>query len=140
MHYSKANGTGQARDSLLRALAEMFVCATPDAALVAVDSALNLSELRRHQLGDLGAAMAPHLRSLLRLVDGGSQSGLEALVRLFLKRHQIRFRTQVRVRSVGRVDILVGDRLVLELDGEGFHTGIEFEEDRRRDFELVMQG
>ena len=71
---------------------------------------------------------------------GGSQSGLETLVRLFLIRQRIRVRSQVRVAGVGHVDLVVGDRLVLELDGEEFHTGLAFEEDRRRDFALVQQG
>jgi very-short-patch-repair endonuclease len=36
--------------------------------------------------------------------------------------------------------VLVGDRLVIEIDGAGFHTGVEFEADRRRDFELIQRG
>ncbi|MDJ0323468.1 DUF559 domain-containing protein [Cryobacterium sp. PH31-AA6] len=140
VHYSRAPGAGEARDPLLRALAEMFACDRGDAAVIAVDSALNLGELAPHQLGDLVAATVPHRRAALALCDGRSQSGLETLVRLFLVRQRIRVRCQVRVPGVGRVDLLVGDRLVLELDGEEFHTGLAFEEDRRRDFELVQQG
>lgn len=140
VHYSTAAGTGEARDPLVRALAEMFACGQGDSALIALDSALNLGELRPHQLDDLARAIVPHRRALLALCDGGSQSGLETLVRLFLVRQRIRVRSQVRLPRVGRVDLLVGDRLVLELDGEEFHTGLAFEEDRRRDFELVQQG
>ncbi len=140
VHYSRAGGTDAARDPLVRALAEMFTCGPGDSALIAVDSALNLGELRPHQLADLADAMVPYRRPLLALCDGRSQSGLETLVRLFLIRQRIRVRSQVRVAGVGHVDLLVGDRLVLELDGEAFHTGLAFEEDRRRDFALVQQG
>lgn len=38
------------------------------------------------------------------------------------------------------MDFLVGHRLVIEVDGRAFHTGPAFDEDRRRDFELVMRG
>lgn len=59
---------------------------------------------------------------------------------MLLRGRGIRHRTQVWIDSVGRVDILVGDRLIIEIDGAGFHTGVEFERDRRRDFEFVMRG
>ncbi|MDR6905382.1 very-short-patch-repair endonuclease [Agromyces sp. 3263] len=47
---------------------------------------------------------------------------------------------QVVIDGAGRVDILVSDRLVIEVDGRAFHTGTAFDEDRRRDFELVTRG
>ncbi len=69
-----------------------------------------------------------------------SVGGTETIVRLLLRGRRVRHRTQVSIDGVGRVDVLVGDRLVIEIDGAGFHTGPEFERDRRRDFELVMRG
>jgi len=140
VHYSRAPGTGRARDMLVRALTEMFLCDPGDAAIVAVDSALNLRELNPGGLAELRANLSPAQQQRLAFVNAGSDSGLETLLRLFCVRQRMRVRTQVRIRGVGRVDLLVGDRLVLELDGEGFHTGIEFENDRRRDFELVQLG
>ena len=73
-------------------------------------------------------------------MDPGSASGIETVVRLFLRTHGIRHRVQVRFSGVGRVDLLIGDRLIIEVDGERFHTGPEFEADRRRDLALVMRG
>jgi very-short-patch-repair endonuclease len=47
----------------------------------------------------------------------------------------------VVIAGVGRVDLLIGERLVLELDGAEWHTGIDaIERDRRRDRELVARG
>ncbi len=41
---------------------------------------------------------------------------------------------QVEIRGVGRVDFLVGERLVIEVDGREYHVDVErFENDRRRD-------
>ena len=78
--------------------------------------------------------------NLLDLVDGGCQSGTETIVRMLLRSRRHGHRTQVWIDGVGRVDILVGDRLIIEIDGAGFHTGAEFERDRRRDYELIMRG
>ena len=42
---------------------------------------------------------------------------------------------------VGEVDLLVEGRVVVELDGFAYHSGRrEFDEDRRRDRELALQG
>ena len=42
--------------------------------------------------------------------------------------------------GVRRVDLLIGDRLVIELDGRAFHSGEDFERDRRQDLELALRG
>ena len=48
---------------------------------------------------------------------------------------------QVSVPEVGRVDFIVGDGLVIEVDGAQFHTDhAAFEEDRRRDAVLAASG
>jgi very-short-patch-repair endonuclease len=47
----------------------------------------------------------------------------------------------VAIPRVGRVDTVVGERLVLESDGHRYHSSLEqFHEDRRRDLELAAQG
>ncbi|GLK18879.1 endonuclease domain-containing protein [Herbiconiux flava] len=52
-----------------------------------------------------------------------------------------RLRSQVQIEGVGRVDLLLGDRLVLELDGYRWHSSrTGFEEDRHRDLELARRG
>ncbi|WP_299573327.1 DUF559 domain-containing protein [uncultured Williamsia sp.] len=49
--------------------------------------------------------------------------------------------TQHRVPGVGRVDLLVGERLVIEVDSHAHHTGVErYEADRARDRRLVQLG
>ncbi|KQQ92956.1 hypothetical protein ASF62_14335 [Leifsonia sp. Leaf325] len=140
VHYSRRPGTDRAMDGVLDALVEMFLCCESRAAVVATDSALNLGLLHSDQVEQLRSLIPADRRKFVDRVDGGAQSGIETLARLLLTARRIRFRTQVWISRVGRVDILVGDRLVLELDGRAFHTGEAFEEDRRRDLELVMQG
>lgn len=54
---------------------------------------------------------------------------------------KVELRQQVRVRGIGRVDFLIGDGLVIEVDGAEFHTSrTDFEEDRRRDALLSALG
>lgn len=54
---------------------------------------------------------------------------------------RIGFRQQVDIPGVGRVDFLLGIRLVVEVDGAEFHTSRpSFEEDRRRDAVLSALG
>jgi very-short-patch-repair endonuclease len=76
----------------------------------------------------------------LDVVDGGCESGLETKCVLRLGALNIKFRTQVHIFGVGRVDVLVGDRLVVELDGIGFHSGEFVKRDRRRDLALHRLG
>lgn len=140
MHYSTRGGLDRARDPLTLALAEMFACTEADAVLATVDSALVRGELQMGHLDLLGERMPRSRRSLIDRVDPECQSGIETRVRLFLRSKRIGFRAQVDIAGAGRVDFLVGERLVIETDGRAFHTGTAFEEDRRRDFALVTGG
>lgn len=140
VHYSPWTASSPCVDSISDSIVEMFRCGDARSALVALDSALNRRLLGA---GDL-ASMRPRIPLgklwIFDQADAGSQSGLESLIRLLLATTRVRHRTQVWIAPAGRVDILIGDRLVLELDGRSFHTGDAFEEDRRRDFALIMQG
>ncbi|WP_111719345.1 endonuclease domain-containing protein [Homoserinimonas sp. OAct 916] len=126
-------------DSLIRALAEMFTCVDEVAAIVSVESALNSGAFPSWRLAELRELILPSKRASLAKVDAGGQSGLETIVRLLMRSHGVRCRTQVAIFGVGRVDLLIGDRLVVELDGREFH-GSDFEADRRRDWELTQRG
>ncbi|GAA1055476.1 hypothetical protein GCM10017608_34910 [Agromyces luteolus] len=140
VHYSTRGGFDRARDPLTLALAEMFACTDPADALATVDSALERGALHMEHL-DLIRSQMPRTRSvLIDRADPLSQSGLETRIRLLLRSARIAFRAQAPIEDVGSVDFLVGDRLVIEVDGRRFHTGEAFEEDRRRDFILVARG
>lgn len=140
VHYSIRGGLDLARDPLTLALAEMFACADPDSVLATVDSAIERGVLQMGHLDLLRQWMPRSRRRLIDRVDPGSQSGLETRVRLLLRSKRVGFRAQADIEGVGYVDFLVGERLVLEVDGRAFHTGEAFEEDRRRDFVLTTRG
>ena len=74
-------------------------------------------------------------------MDERSESGTESIVRVRLRRAGIRPQLQLEVVEGVRVDLLVGDRLVIEIDGREFHDGsVAFEKDRRRDLLLKALG
>ncbi|WP_299440817.1 type IV toxin-antitoxin system AbiEi family antitoxin domain-containing protein [uncultured Phycicoccus sp.] len=87
--------------------------------------------------------------ALLRLADGASESVGETLTRLALVDAGLPVRSQVEVRDpagrfVGRVDLLVGDRVVVEFDGAVKYAGAEGREalvrEKRREDALRALG
>jgi very-short-patch-repair endonuclease len=118
------------------ALVQLSHCGTEEALLVAVESALASCRptLDGRGLARLRALVAEDKRPLLSFASGASESGLETLVRWRLHQLGIECRQQVHVPGVGRVDLVVGDRLIIELDGHAHHsTEAAFASDRRRD-------
>lgn len=136
VHWTDDRGGRAAIDPPAAALATAMTCLDPMAATVAADSALHLGLVSLAQLETMGAD-SPRVRRVCELVDPASESGLETVARLHLRRLRIRTRSQVVVPGIGRVDLLIGDRLVLELDGEAFH---DFDRDRDRDRALITAG
>lgn len=77
----------------------------------------------------------------LTCVDGVCESGSESLVWFRLRLYSLPIRRQVSIVGVGRVDFLIGERLVIEVDGAAYHTDPErFEADRHRDAALSRRG
>ena len=132
---------GRPVDSLETAIVHLFQCEPRDNVIVSLDSVLNKKLLSRERLEELTAILPKKFRSFVSLTDPAAQSGLETKARLGLRRLGIPYRSQVFVERVGHVDLLVGDRVVLEVDGEAWHSGpLAYSEDRRRDLELLRQG
>ncbi len=80
-------------------------------------------------------------RRVASSLDPSAESGLESILRLRLSALRVRFRTQAWIRGCGRVDFLIGDRLVVEADGRAFHTGeVAHQRDVDRDNALKALG
>lgn len=129
---------GVAVDSLSTALLAAVRCLDDEGLVVVMDSILNQRLMGR---GDLVRLLtdAPHrVQRLLREVDPNAQSGTESMVRFRLRRLGVKVQTQVFIEGVGRVDMLVGERLVIEADSRQHHTGVEnYANDRRRGIVLL---
>nr|WP_225224943.1 DUF559 domain-containing protein [Cellulomonas sp. JH27-2] len=120
----------------------MLVCCDPVAALVSIDSGLNK---RRTTAARITAALPSNAPALARIVlsraDGRSQSPLETVARVALVAAGFEVDAGRFITGVGYVDLVVGGRVVVELDGFEFHRSrAQFREDRRRDRALVAEG
>jgi very-short-patch-repair endonuclease len=123
-------------DSIENVLALVAACQPFEAALAVWESAL------RHALVDATVLARLPLRRTAReiLEQAGrySDSGLETFVVPRLRWLRVRILPQVWLAG-HRVDFLIGDRLVLQIDG-GHHVGPQREEDNRHDAELMARG
>lgn len=114
---------------------------TPLEIAMLVDSLARRRLLDPAEIRGLAADRPADVRRAVDRMDPTSDSGIETCVRIWLESHRISFRTQVVIDGVGRVDFLVGERLIIEVDGKEHHTGVEaFARDRRRDLELHARG
>lgn len=117
---------------------QIFRCQGAVAGFVVLESALNQHRLTVSDRHVLHAMLPRQARSLAEQASTLSQSGTESLLRLQLLSLGIGFAQQVPVRGVGRVDFLVGDRLIIEVDSKEHHT--DPYADRRRDAALSALG
>lgn len=110
-------------------------CVDEDYYVVAVlDSLLRLPD--PHTVAEVREVFDGAPRRIQRLLDDldpAAQSGTESVTRHRLRSANIRVRSQVTIPGLGRVDLLVGDRLIIECDSDGFHNGAQRREDARRD-------
>ncbi|PPF28892.1 hypothetical protein C5D07_12780 [Rathayibacter tritici] len=111
-------------------------CQGAEFAFVLLESALRLRLLGDSAKQRLLERLPPRIQRLLLPAGRLSESGLESMVAFRLHRLGIRFRQQVRI-GARRVDFLLGEALVLEVDGAAFH---EADQDNRRDIELGRLG
>lgn len=111
------------RLSLVDALAQALGCRGVEEFFVALESAMRKRLITRAGLAALRARLPLHRRWLVDFARWNADSGLESLLRLRLRRHGIEFASQVRVPGVGIVDFVLGDRLILEVDGKRNHEG-----------------
>lgn len=105
-----------------------------------LDSMLRSGMASRYALETHADAGNAAMRWAIAKLDSRSGSGVESLVRTHLKRMRLRFDIQVWI-GVWPVDVLIGDWLVVEIDGFEYHSGeSDFGRDRRKDRELHGMG
>ena len=117
-------------------------CRPPLEALVLAESAVRRgavgqAELVRHLPGPRNGAR----RAVVQRIGKDADSPLEVIARELFRAAGLRVETQVEIRGLGRVDLLIEGRLIVELDGMDFHwTRDAFRKDRRRNNEGVLSG
>ena len=120
------------------ALAHIAVCLPPEQALVLWESAAGLERLAPEALRAI--RWPSRAAALAAEVTGLADSGLEVLVCRPLRRLRVRVRQQVYV--AGRpVDVLVGEWLVIQIDGWAHHSSsTQRSKDISHDAELRLRG
>jgi hypothetical protein len=124
--------------SVAGCLEQVARCSSPEVALAVAESALHRRRISQAQWRAVLASVPAHLRAALAGASGLSESGTESLFVFGMARAGIDVRQQVVIEGVGRVDCLIGERLVIELDSFAHHS--DPMADRRRDAVLSARG
>jgi len=136
-HHERADAY---RVTPLACLLDMASCFPAEWLLGAVDSGIRLGLFRRTDLATLSRLLPERVRWIVDAADARSGSFPESVLRALLIIAGIGFRIQVQIDDM-RVDFLLGDRLVIEVDGREFHGDHQgFEHDRTRDAKLSVLG
>ena len=119
---------------------QIVSCCDRETTLCVIDSALHRRKLSLAQLQRILTSLPLQYHHLAREVDGKAESGYESMCRFRLSRLGIPIRSQVSIPGIGYVDLLLGDRLIVEADGWEWHNGPDaFLVDRSRDLAAVRQ-
>jgi very-short-patch-repair endonuclease len=121
-----------------RCLRQIAACETPEVALIVAESALHRRRISRREWESVLASMPRRVRRVLAAASGASESGSESAFVHRMARIGVRVRQQVVIPGVGRVDGLIGERLVIELDSYRYHS--DPAADRHRDALLSSLG
>ncbi|EYT54401.1 DNA/RNA helicase [Leucobacter sp. UCD-THU] len=129
-------GPGLLADHLENTLDCVARCRPHDEALAVWDSALQQRLTDYPKLAAL--PLGPRARKLLLECTPFSDSGLESIFRTRLRWLRIPVRPQCWAHG-RRVDFLIGDRLVVQIDGRD-HVGRQRTDDNEHDAELRLRG
>lgn len=137
VHWTDADRAGKRLCvPITAAIRDAVGCLGLEAAFLALESALARGAVTRSDVSAIVAGLPASARIALARARGMSGSITEAA---FLFRGQVfgqRIRQQVQIGQ-DRVDFLIGDRLVVELDSKEFHDKAR---DYARDARLVARG
>lgn len=123
-------------DRIENTLATVVACQPKEHAIAVIESALNKQLITYTELTTLPMSQAA--KDIVAACSRFSDSGLESLVRTRLRWLRVPIRQQVWLFG-HRVDFLIGERLVLQIDG-GHHVGAQRDSDIRHDALLHRHG
>lgn len=128
--------------SLKEALIAAAKCGTPEQAFIVLESALKLELASPHEIREVLDHVSKKKARKIGMPSALSDSGSESALAFRLRNLKFKFQQQVWIRDVGRVDILVGRSLVIELDSWQHHQADRraYHRDRERDAILVARG
>lgn len=105
------------------------------------DSILHTTDCELADLRGAVSAGPRRLRELFEWCDGRAMSGTESIARVRFRSVGLKVKVQFYIRDVGYVDLLIGDRLIVECDSREFHTSASnYQTDRTRDRTSLADG
>lgn len=133
LHWACADPDLRARaqlPSVVAALSDAMRCQPPDAAFAMVESALHRGLLSEMDRWELYWQVPARCRASISQAGQASGSGTESLFAFRMRALGVELLQQVEVGGVGRVDFVIGDCLIVEIDSEEHHGSTS---QRRRD-------
>ncbi|MGM7668913.1 endonuclease domain-containing protein [Microbacterium sp. A93] len=107
------------------ALIHVYRCLDQETFFAAYESAWNSRLISAVDRARIRQELPDSAAWLLDLARADAQSGLESILRLRLHLLGIQLDCQVEIDGVGRVDFVIGGRLILEADGKENHAGAD---------------
>lgn len=105
-------------------------CVDGETFIVLLDSIMHNRLATRTQLESALVKAPERVRALLNMTDA-AEAGTESICRIRLRRRGITVRTQVWITARRRVDLVIGDRLIIECDSRAHHSSWEQQEGDR---------
>jgi very-short-patch-repair endonuclease len=141
-HWDEAPpGDGSGTVSVPPILEQIRRCIGIEEFFVAFESALRWGLISAAGIAWLRSRADAQMRDAISFARPDADSGLESLLRWRLRPHGLRIRSQVTIVGVGTVDLLIGERLIVEADGRGNHDGTSRRhKDLVRDASAAMWG
>lgn len=122
------------RVSVQDAIIQHALFASRTELIATIDSALHQRLILDCQVDELLRLLPANKRPRRAELDGGSMSGTESRMRVALRRCGYRVQTQVTIRGVGTVDMVVDGWLIVECDSKKHHDDLaQQRKDRQRD-------
>lgn len=129
------------RVGLIDALRQSIHCQERAHAIASIDNALNQRLIDEDDLDTLFAVVPDRFQCYRGMLDGRAEAGQESVLRLIIRDRGLSCRVQPVFRDVGRADMLVERRVIVEADSRAHHSGWEHHvADRERDLKFAALG
>jgi very-short-patch-repair endonuclease len=129
-----------ALESVVNMLVHVAKCQPLDYAVAVFDSAVRQAQIPIQELRQLAALHGGRFRQAVALTSTQADSGIESVTRVRRVWAGIHAREQVVIDG-HPVDLLIGDRLIIQLDGRQHITdAAQLARDRAQDRRLVLMG
>ncbi|HEY0248392.1 MAG TPA: type IV toxin-antitoxin system AbiEi family antitoxin domain-containing protein [Gryllotalpicola sp.] len=128
-----------AMESVINMLMHVAKCQPLEYAVAVFDSAVRTGQILLDELRQLATVHGGRFRLVVCLTSSQADSGIESITRIRLGAAGIAVREQVKVEGHA-VDLLIGERLVIQLDGKPHGKDVQLNRGRWQDRRLSRMG